>query len=225
MPRQLTCPNGHRWELPSAAPPPGGDSLVCPVCGTQTETVLAPVGLATPTRRPSSSDPSSVTQSRPGTPARPNAAAALPAIAGYEVLEEVGRGGMGIVYKARQFSTGRLVALKVIRRERLLAEDSVRRFRREVQAAARLTHPNIVLVYDSDQSGDTHFLAMEYVDGITLQRLVEVEGPLPPARACDYVRQAALGLQHAHEQALVHRDVKPANLMLAGWRPASGWRA
>jgi WD40 repeat protein len=138
-----------------------------------------------------------------------------PTIPGYELLEELGRGGMGIVYKARQTTSDRLVALKVIRKERLANLEAVRRFRREAQAAGRLAHPNIVLVYDSDQAGDTHYLAMEYVDGITLQRLVEQNGPLPVAQACDYVRQIALGLQHAHEQALVHRDVKPANLMVA----------
>ena len=90
----------------------------------------------------------------------------------------------------------------------------MRRFRREAQAAARLSHPNIVLVYECDQDGDTHFLAMEYVPGVTLQRLVEQSGPLPVGQACDLVRQAALGLQHASEQGLVHRDIKPSNLMV-----------
>src|SRR5581483_6802985 len=90
----------------------------------------------------------------------------------------------------------------------------VRRFRREAQAAARLSHPNIVVVYEADQEGDTHFLAMEYVPGVTLQRLVDESGPLPVAFACECVRQAALALQHGADQALVHRDVTPANLMV-----------
>jgi serine/threonine-protein kinase len=136
-----------------------------------------------------------------------------PAIAGYEILGVLGHGGMGIVYKARQLSRDRLVALKVIRKERLAHPEVVRRFRREAQAAARLSHPNIVAVYEFDQDGDTHYLAMEYVAGVTLQRLVHQSGPLPVAEACDFVRQAALGLQHASEQALVHRDIKPGNLM------------
>jgi WD40 repeat protein/tRNA A-37 threonylcarbamoyl transferase component Bud32 len=140
---------------------------------------------------------------------------APPLLPDYQVLEEIGRGGMGIVYKALQTARNRLVALKVIRKERLSHPEVLRRFRREAQAAARLSHPNVVLVYDSDQEGDTHFLAMEYVPGITLQRLVEQFGALPVPQACDYIRQAALGLQHAHEQALVHRDIKPANLMVA----------
>src|SRR5262249_16943774 len=135
------------------------------------------------------------------------------AVAGYDVLEELGRGGMGVVYKARRRADGGLVALKVIQRERVIHPEVVRRFRREAQAAARLSHPNIGLVYEPDLEGDVHFLAMEYVPGVTLQRLVDESGPLPVEQACDFIRQAALGLQHASEQGLVHRDVKPANLM------------
>jgi serine/threonine protein kinase len=138
-----------------------------------------------------------------------------PEIPGYEVIEELGRGGMGVVYKARQLNLGRIVALKVIRRDRLAHADTVRRFRREVQAIARLSHPHLVVVHHADQLGDTHYFAMEFIDGVTLQRLVHEEGPLPVATACDYIRQAALGLQHAHERRLVHRDIKPANLMLS----------
>jgi tRNA A-37 threonylcarbamoyl transferase component Bud32 len=132
----------------------------------------------------------------------------------YEILGELGRGGMGIVYKARQVKRDCIVALKVFRKERLTHPEALRRFRREAQAAARLSHPNIVVVYESDQDGGTHFLAMEYVPGITLQTLVEHNGPLPVVLACDFIRQAALGLQHAVEQGLVHRDIKPANLMI-----------
>ncbi len=157
----------------------------------------------------------------------PASTSPLPAVEGYEILGELGRGGMGIVYKARHLGRDRIVAVKVFRRERLAHPEALRRFRREAQAAARLSHPNIVVVYESDQDGDTHFLAMEYVAGITLQNLVEHNGPLPPALACDFVRQAALGLQHAVEQALVHRDIKPANLMVVAPNlapPQSGQR-
>jgi tRNA A-37 threonylcarbamoyl transferase component Bud32 len=137
-----------------------------------------------------------------------------PALSGYEVIEEIGRGGMGIVWKARQRDPERIVALKVIRKERLGSAEMISRFRREAQASARLRHPNVVEVYASDFEGDTQYLAMEYVAGITLQRLVEQIGPLPLAQACDFVRQAALGLEHAAAQRLVHRDIKPANLMV-----------
>ncbi len=132
----------------------------------------------------------------------------------YVLLERVGQGGMGSVFKARHSRLGRIVALKVIRKERLASPDAVRRFRREIQAAAQLNHPNVVVAYDAEEAAGTHYLAMEFVEGADLARLVKEKGPLPVARACEYVRQAALGLQHAHEQGLVHRDVKPSNLLL-----------
>jgi serine/threonine protein kinase len=92
--------------------------------------------------------------------------------------------------------------------------DAVRRFQQEVTAAARLgAHPNIVAVYDADQIGDLNFLAMEFVEGQSLADYLRLKGPLPTAEACDYIRQAALGLQHATEQGMVHRDIKPHNLM------------
>jgi serine/threonine protein kinase len=144
-----------------------------------------------------------------------------PQLPDFEILGEIGRGGMGIVYRARQ-RDGQIVAVKVIRKDRLLHEEAVRRFRREAQAAARLCHPNIVTVFDFDRAGDTHFLVMELVDGITLERHVEEQGPLTIPQACDFMRQAALGLQHAHEQALVHRDIKPSNLMVA--KAAAGFQ-
>jgi WD40 repeat protein/tRNA A-37 threonylcarbamoyl transferase component Bud32 len=132
----------------------------------------------------------------------------------YILLERLGEGGMGEVFKARHLRLDRLVALKVIRRERLGNPDTVNRFQREARAAARLAHPNIVTVYDADEVGGTHFFAMEYVEGTDLRKLVKDHGPLPVGQACDFMRQAALGLQHAHEQGLVHRDIKPANLLL-----------
>jgi tRNA A-37 threonylcarbamoyl transferase component Bud32 len=132
----------------------------------------------------------------------------------YLLLERLGAGGMGQVFKARHRLMKRLVALKVIRKDRLADPEAVARFQREIRAAAQLSHPNIVIAHDAAQVGDTHFLVMEYVEGTDLARLVKQQGPLPVAQACDYVRQAALGLQHAHERGLVHRDVKPANLLL-----------
>ncbi len=132
----------------------------------------------------------------------------------YVVLERLGEGGMGAVYKARHAKLGRVVALKVIRPERLQSADAVRRFHREVRAAAQLTHPNVVRAMDADTVSGSHFLVLEYVDGIDLARLVKQQGPLPVKQACEYIRQAALGLQHAFERGLVHRDIKPHNLLL-----------
>jgi WD40 repeat protein len=137
----------------------------------------------------------------------------LAAHARYRVVGLLGAGGMGAVYRAEHQVMARPVALKVLNPGMLDNPASVERFRREAQAAARLAHPNIVTAYDAEQEGDHHFLVMEYVQGISLARLVAERGPLPVAEACDYVRQAALGLQHAHERGMVHRDIKPHNLM------------
>ena len=121
---------------------------------------------------------------------------------------------MGQVFKARHRAMGRIVALKVIRKERLANADAVKRFHAKSRPPPSCTHPNIVLAFDADQVGDTHFFAMEYVEGIDLSQLVKQNGPLPVGKACDYIRQAALGLQHAHEQGMVHRDIKPSNLLV-----------
>lgn len=132
----------------------------------------------------------------------------------YVLLERLGEGGMGQVFKARNWKLGKIVALKLIRKERLDNPDAVRRFEREVRSAAALSHPNIVHAYDADQVGGTHLLVIEYVEGTDLAKLVKKNGLLPVERACEYIRQAALGLQHAYERGLVHRDIKPANLLL-----------
>jgi serine/threonine protein kinase len=135
-------------------------------------------------------------------------------LGGYRLLERLGAGGMGQVFKAKQIALNRIVAVKIIRREHLEKPDAIHRFFREMKAAAQLSHPNIVMALDADQIGDTHFFAMEYVDGLDLAQLVKQQGPLPVAVACEIIRQAALGLQHAFERNLVHRDIKPANLLL-----------
>jgi serine/threonine protein kinase len=131
----------------------------------------------------------------------------------YRVVRLLGAGGMGAVYEAEHRVMQRPVALKVINRAYTASAAALERFRREVRAAARLSHPNVVTTYDAEDAGETHFLVMEYVEGIDLGRLVQEHGPLPADRACEYVRQAARGLQHAFEQGMVHRDLKPQNLM------------
>jgi serine/threonine protein kinase len=131
----------------------------------------------------------------------------------YELLEELGAGGMGRVFKARHRLMDRVVALKVLRGRWLRRPGTVDRFQQEIRALARLDHPHIVRAHDADQAGGLHFLVMEYVEGTDLGRRVRELGPLPVAEACDCVRQAAVGLQHAHDHGLIHRDVKPANLI------------
>jgi WD40 repeat protein/serine/threonine protein kinase len=132
----------------------------------------------------------------------------------YIIEDRLGEGAMGQVFRARHRMLKRRVALKLVRKERLANPEAVQRFYREVQAAAQLSHPNIVLAYDADHVRETYFFAMEYVDGVDLARLVKESGPLPIATACDYIRQAALGLQHAFERGMVHRDIKPSNLLV-----------
>jgi serine/threonine-protein kinase len=134
----------------------------------------------------------------------------------YVLLERLGEGGMGVVFKARNWKLGGVVALKLIRKDGLSDPKTVQRFRREIQVAAQLCHPNIIRAYDADEVGGTHFLVMEYVEGIDLGSLVRQRGRLGVAEACDCVRQAALGLQHAFERGLIHRDLKPSNLLRVG---------
>jgi serine/threonine protein kinase len=132
----------------------------------------------------------------------------------YLVLDKLGQGGMGYVFKALHGRMNRIVALKVIASKALKEPDAVRRFQREVHAAARLMHPHIVTAFDANEAGGNHFLVMEYVDGQDLGAVVQRRGPLPVAEAVDYIRQAAEGLAYAHENGIVHRDIKPANLLL-----------
>ncbi len=132
----------------------------------------------------------------------------------YEIRGLLGAGGMGAVYRARHKLMDREVALKVVKAQLVEKPGRVERFHREVQAAARLIHPNIVTAFDAEQVGDTHFLVMEFVPGQSLAQVIQERGRLPVALACEYVRQAAVGLQHAYKQGMVHRDIKPANLMV-----------
>jgi serine/threonine protein kinase/formylglycine-generating enzyme required for sulfatase activity len=132
----------------------------------------------------------------------------------YLLIDLLGEGGMGRVYRARHTRLGRDVALKVIRQEKLSNPQAVNRFQQEIHAAAQLSHPNVVLAFDAESSDGQLFLSMEYAEGTDLTRIVLKNGAMPIPLACDAIRQAALGLQHAHERGLVHRDVKPSNLLL-----------
>jgi WD40 repeat protein/serine/threonine protein kinase len=132
----------------------------------------------------------------------------------YKLLEKLGEGGMGTVYKARHAKLKKVVALKVLPADRMQNEQAVARFQREMEAVGRLNHPNIVGATDAGEHDGVHFLVMEYVDGIDLSNLVKNGGPLPIADACELIRQAAIGLQDAHENGMVHRDIKPSNIML-----------
>jgi formylglycine-generating enzyme required for sulfatase activity/serine/threonine protein kinase len=145
----------------------------------------------------------------------PNLPPALAANEQYEILRELGRGGMGVVYLAKNKLMDRLEVLKVINKALLDRPGAVERFLREIRSAAKLSHANVVAAYSAVQQGELLAFAMEYIEGQDLASLVKSRGPVPVIHACYYVQQAALGLQHAHEKQMVHRDIKPQNLILA----------
>lgn len=132
----------------------------------------------------------------------------------YKVLERLGSGGMGQVFLCEHKVMRRRVAVKVLPTAKAEDPASLDRFYREARAVAAVDHPNLVRAYDIDQDNNLHFLVMEYVDGTNLQDLVKKFGPLEVTRACHYIYGAAVGLQHAHEVGLVHRDIKPGNILI-----------
>ncbi len=132
----------------------------------------------------------------------------------YKLLDHLGTGGMSSVFLAEHVLMQRRVAIKVLPKERVADSSYLARFHREAQAAAALDHRNIVRAYDVDNEGNTHYLVMEYIEGRNLHYVVKEDGPLEYATAAEYIRQAAEGLAHAHHAGLIHRDVKPANLLV-----------
>ncbi|MGE3808855.1 MAG: bifunctional serine/threonine-protein kinase/formylglycine-generating enzyme family protein, partial [Gemmataceae bacterium] len=131
----------------------------------------------------------------------------------YILLDVIGAGGMGVVYRARHAFMNRVVALKTLHPQ-AVNQSALDRFEREVKLAAKVSHLNIVTAYDAGVQAGIHYLVMEYIDGTDLASLVKKQGPLPFARAIDYTLQTAEGLRYAHEIGLVHRDIKPHNLLL-----------
>ncbi|MGH9674760.1 MAG: protein kinase domain-containing protein, partial [Bryobacteraceae bacterium] len=133
----------------------------------------------------------------------------------YEILERLGEGGMGVVYKARDRQLGRFVAIKVLREELSEDSDRLRRFQQEARSASALNHPNIVTVYEIGRQDSTCYIVMEFIEGKTLQKLLAA-GPLPLRTLVSIASQSADGMAKVHEAGIVHRDLKPANLMLTG---------
>ncbi|MBX6316495.1 MAG: serine/threonine protein kinase, partial [Isosphaeraceae bacterium] len=133
----------------------------------------------------------------------------------YVILDKIGAGSMGRVYKAQHQLMGRTVALKLIAPEVVANQRAIARFQREMKLVGRLDHPNVVRAFDAGQVGQVLYIVMEYVPGQSLGQRFKARGPLPPLDVVAYAAQAALGLQHAHEQGIVHRDIKPSNLLLS----------
>jgi serine/threonine-protein kinase len=132
----------------------------------------------------------------------------------YVLMEKIGAGGMGQVFKARHRRMDRMVAVKLLPASMIKDKSAIARFEREVRAAAKINHANIVTAFDADQANGVHFLVMELVEGSDLSALVKMNGPLPVDKAVDYILQAAEGLEAAHNEGIVHRDIKPSNLLL-----------
>jgi serine/threonine protein kinase len=209
MAQILTCPHGHQWEHSSSA----GEPDICPQCGSQHLTLAKLTPETSDNGDPATGNRNSTVSARGRNQTAPEPHP--PQIPGYEILELIGSGGMGRVYKARHHPLDRLVALKLIRSDRLDESNFKQRLIREAKLAARLSHPNLVVVHDAGQVDQNPYYTMEYIEGVSLAALLQQRGPLPVGPACEVIRQACLGMQHAHERGLVHRDLKPSNLLLA----------
>jgi WD40 repeat protein/Flp pilus assembly protein TadD len=225
----LVCPRGHPWRADEHdnAPPPS----VCPVCGLSLQPsceVIAPTldfqsDLHQPEPPPASTPPpADANVTADDVPTRPRVASDGSSrglvlsqhIAGYEILGELGRGGMGVVYKARQARLNRLVALKMILAGAQADPQQLDRFRAEAEAVARLQHPNIVQIYEISEFDGCPFFSLEYVDGGTLAQKLN-GAPQPPRLAAQFVRLLALAMHSAHQKGIIHRDLKPGNVLLA----------
>jgi serine/threonine protein kinase/beta-lactam-binding protein with PASTA domain len=132
----------------------------------------------------------------------------------YEVIERIGGGGMAVVYRALDTLLNRYVSIKVLHAQFSTDEEFVRRFRREAQAAASLSHPNVVNIYDVGREGEDYYIVMEFVDGLTLKEVIQDRAPLPVQEAIDIAKQICSALGHAHENNIVHRDIKPHNILI-----------
>lgn len=195
-----TAPAAHKAAQPSGSPPSAGSFL-------RNIPVPAPAAPFQPLPEDTFAPDLGLGVLKAGTQLGP-----------YQIVENLGKGAVGAVYKAVHVHLNKTVALKVVSPHVMQNDDCVARFKREMKLVGMLDHPNIVRATDAGEVDGSYYLAMEYVEGTDLQHLVEKEGPLPVARACETIRQAALGLAAAHERCLVHRDIKPSNL----FQPSQG---
>jgi WD40 repeat protein/serine/threonine protein kinase len=214
----LSCPQGHRWGGDGA--PTEGEQHACPICGSAPVDVRADTVSADQPPIPPG-DGSDATL--PQTGARIYPIPRRPEVPGFEIERELGRGGMGVVYLARQKDLNRRVALKMILSGPHAGPQERERFRIEAQAAAQLQHPNIVHIYEIGEAGGHPYLALEFVPGGSLSAQLHGE-PWHPRAAARLIEPLARAIHHAHQRGIIHRDLKPANLLIAdlGFRGPDG---
>ncbi|MCY2995622.1 MAG: protein kinase [Planctomycetota bacterium] len=199
----VTPPNAAADAAPTPRQP--GDATLPP--RTPDADTLPPQATATEGATEGATLPAS------GTPTPPALDTNVRYFGDYELVEEIARGGMGVVYKARQVKLNRIVALKMILAGQLAGEDDVKRFYTEAEAAAKLDHPGIVPIFEIGQHEGQHYFSMGYIEGISLAKKV-ADGPLPPREAAEMVVKIAAAVEYAHQQGIIHRDLKPANVLL-----------
>jgi WD40 repeat protein/serine/threonine protein kinase len=203
MVTRFTCTRGHEWESLEATA--SDTELACPVCSRLFDTPPSPCP-----RNPAAADDPWVTSATASSSATLEVPSLVP---GYEMLGEIGRGGMGVVYRARQIKLDRVVALKMILAGGHSGAEVRARFETEAHAAARLQHPGIVQIYEFGEADGLPFLSLEYIDGGSLQHALGGK-PLPPRQAAVLAEKMARAVHFAHERGVVHRDLKPANVLL-----------
>jgi serine/threonine protein kinase len=245
MTQTLSCPQGHQWPAADAAP--SDSKLCCPICGAAvtnlnsldatlctlppshpaSETTLGPEEEQRTDRQPSDQEagqPSILDMTLLKAGGSSPSAAPAPDAGAYEILEVLGRGGMGVVYKAKQVGLNRIVALKmVLAGVHASAEDRIR-FQIEAEAVAQMQHPNIVQVYDVGMRDGYPYMALEYLQGGTLEKKLSAALP-SPRDAAQLLSQLARAVHYAHQRGIVHRDLKPANILLTGPLPSVGERS
>src|SRR5262245_20387125 len=205
MRQMQVCSQGHHWDpIKDHRDSEHARWNICPVCGGSVEMFSL-----RDTNTDSASTPGQETPSREPPPPTPTA----PGVPGYEILSTLGYGGMGVVYKARQVNPRRLVALKMLSAGIRARPGELARFQREAQAAAKLQHPHIVQVVEIGEHQGLPYVTMEFMDRGSLQDAI-AGNPLPPRRAADLVEMVARAVQVAHDNGIIHRDIKPGNVLL-----------
>jgi WD40 repeat protein/tRNA A-37 threonylcarbamoyl transferase component Bud32 len=214
MLQRFRCPQGHQWELAHAETLPADSTQTCPVCGQSATSVVDRRSPESDALASSGVDAVAVAETLPTENGARGQSTGQPlGISGYELLDEIGRGGMGVVYKARQIALDRVVALKMVLSGVRAGSDELARFHAEAQAAANLRHPHIVAVYEVGEHQGQHYFSMDYIEGESLAELARRQ-PLSATQAAECLRKVALAIQFAHDRGVVHRDLKPSNILI-----------